>query len=368
MGRCLFLMPLLFRGGSEKQVRYIIDAITGQDLPLTVIVESRDAAVGELEETFVRQRQNVKFVFLDTDAVEAKYQAAFRKYFSKMKSLLRIRQAIREEERTEHFSGAMFTNLTGLLFVPMMKKQGCYTIFNERNGGSGITKHFFQRKLLKLCDKLVCNSNSAAQVMERRLHRDVEVINNGIAEGNVGERIPGECLEILVPARISRVKNQELVLRAIGKLEGSLKVNVTFAGVVEDENYHKELTCLCGEMGLQNVCFTGFISNMDAYYENSDLVILPSLEEGTPNVMLESFMNKKIMLASDIPMNAEHMTDKRFLFPLQREDKLAEKILEITRLTAEEKERVCSRNYDYVNRNFNLEKMGQRYIEILYHR
>lgn len=369
MDACLIIMPLLFRGGSEKQIRYVIEAINKEKLPLTVIVESSDPSMHDEEMAYQEQQQNIEFVFLNTNAVDAKYAGTMKKYLEKFKSLRIMLSTVKQVVNRNKIKTVMVTNLTGLVLLPWFKLLGCNVIYNERNPGVKVCNRLWKRILLKKCSKLVCNSEYASHHMSNKLGRNVEVINNGIQAIELPsiKRNEKKPFTIIVPARISKVKNQKVILEALNILKKEFDIKAVFAGVIEDNAYFEELKEYCRKYQLDNEAdFIGFTSDIYSYYSNSDLLILASYEEGTPNVLLEAFMCRLKVLASDIPMNRQCMSDKWFLFETENADQLAEKIRAIRLLNSDETKEILDKNYDFVTNNYSIDKMGRRYINVLY--
>lgn len=369
MKRCLIIMPLLFRGGSEKQIRYVIEEINNRNLPLTVLVESSDPKTSEDELEFQRKNSAVYFILLKTAAIDTKYSGIIKKYLNKILSLIIMANTIIRYIRKNEISMVMVTNLTGLVLLPLFKKLNCEVIYNERNPGVKICNNFFKRILLKNCKKIVCNSKYASAYMSHRLGCSVEVINNGIKnlEISLKKMNKNNDFIIIVPARISRVKNQKIILEAINLLKGTVSLKVLFAGVIEDKKYYLELKKICEHKNLNShVEFLGFTSCIYEYYSKSDLLILPSFEEGTPNVILEAFTCRLKVLASNIPMNNDCMQDRRFVFSPNNAEELAQKIKMIYEFTEDNMDNVLEKNYQFVTENYNIREMGNRYIKLLY--
>lgn len=272
------------------------------------------------------------------------------------------------EIKQRNVETVMVTNLTGLVLTPLFKHLGCNVIYNERNPGVKVCDSVLKRCLLKRCKKLVCNSKFASSYMSKALGEDVEVINNGIHKLTVVNTPEADGVyRIIVPARVTGVKNQMVILQALSKLNGCLNVKVTFAGVFEDEEYYHTLLDYVKEHNLEEcVNFIGFTSDMEYYYKYSDLLILPSLEEGTPNVLLEAFMCRLSVLASDIPMNADCIQDSRCIFGVNNSEELAQKIRWMNELNQCSREKMLDENYRFVNENYGIERMQNRYLNLLY--
>ncbi len=79
-----------------------------------------------------------------------------------------------------------------------------------------------------------------------------------------------------------------------------------------------------------NVIFTGYISTIDLidYYSAADVIVFPSLNEGTPIVMLEALSCGAILITSDIPVFKEHINEgiNGFCIPCRSSKAIADKI------------------------------------------
>jgi glycosyltransferase involved in cell wall biosynthesis len=260
----------------------------------------------------------------------------------------------------------MCSYVTQLLMTPLFNRYGTKVIFNERNTGRQICDKKFKMDLLKQCFKVVANSKYAAEYVEQKTGLTVEVYNNGIVEKHL-EPIAHEDFIITVPARINRIKNQMVVLEALQQLKDKSNIRVCFAGNVDDEQYEQELKHYVKEHNLQAyVEFLGYVNKMNEVYGRTDLMVLPSFEEGTPNVLLESYMYRILPLVSDIPMNRDCCNWEQLLFDPQNPQMLAEKIAAAAdgRLV-ENLETVLNRNEAYVYAEYSMENLKKRYSQLL---
>jgi len=87
--------------------------------------------------------------------------------------------------------------------------------------------------------------------------------------------------------RLSKEKGQEFLLRAFSQLNAETSgLSLLFVG---DGPERKRLEHLAQKMNLsEQVFFEGYRANMLDYYKAIDLLVLPSLSEGLPNVILEA--------------------------------------------------------------------------------
>ena len=355
----LILMPQLFMGGSERQVRYIAEGLENANVRQTILVENGSLLDDECRD-YVEKHRSSHFIFLGLNTLGSENKTLK----NKIKSLYFLYKWI--FVHGSEFTWIMFTNLTGLMCVPICKAKGIRVLFNERNPGVKMCNSSLKRELLKSCNKVVANSKSAAEYMSKTLKINVECINNGILEKKLPKsEKKGDIVSILVPARINPVKNQMVVLRAIEILRKEININCCFAGQVEDQEYSKKLLKYVRKHQLENyVSFPGYVSQIDEMYANADLIILPSFEEGTPNVVLEAYYNKKPCLASNIVMNRDIAIDSRILFETENAQNVADKISWIIGLDNKEKTKLLYKGYDFVKNNYSLEAMQNKYLKI----
>lgn len=365
--KVLILMPQLFIGGSEKQVRYIAEGLEKAEIPTTILVENGTGEDTE-EKAYIQSNPGLNFVFLGMKILKNEDKTKSNKF----KSLKALYGWLIKNGRD--YQWVMFTNLTGLTCVPACKLLRIKVLFNERNPGIKMCDSLWKRFLLKRCNKIVANSNSAAKYMTRILQRKVEVINNGVVEKtdkqNAGLYHPSK-IKILSPARINPVKNQLVILKALNELihnhatKEEINISCVFAGQIEDEAYYDSLIEYIENNDLKDiVTLPGYVSDMDQLYANSTVVILSSREEGTPNVILESALRKKRFLASNIIMNSDVVQDTRLLFAVDDSHQLAEKIEWISSLRDDEIEKILYKEYAYVKEHYSLTTMQERYIDI----
>lgn len=361
-------MPVLFCGGSEKQIRFLIDGLYKRGYPISVLVESSLKEMAKDEQDFVQAHPEISFVFLNSLVAVSKDKGVVVKYVTKIASILKMLWLLSREIREKHVSQVMVTNLTGLTLLFFFKMHKCDVIYNERNPGDAVTSFFWRRFLLKRCSNLVCNSKAASTIMSQRLRLSVPVINNGMEYQEFSPNVDdGEAFQIVVPARVSRIKNQKVILEALALLKKEMNFQVFFAGAIEDQHYYEELQKVVSDSNLeQNVKFIGFTSNLKQYYKKSNLLILASFEEGTPNVLLEAYMHGIPVLASDIPMNADCVLRKDLLFPPDNAEDLAQKIKLSKERTKEETLEILKKNRAFVEKNYGEERMVEDYIKILY--
>ncbi len=167
-----------------------------------------------------------------------------------------------------------------------------FAVFSERNAAVYSRMDLLRKRAyFTSANAIVCNSLAASQNFSRYGYRPL-VIENAVAppplvrSARAPPRAAGQI--VVVPGRIAPIKNQTLVARALPALDGIVS-RVYFAGAVEDVEYLQQLKDLVASTGwCSRVDILGFVHDMDTLYADCDLVVLPSLAEGMPNVLLEA--------------------------------------------------------------------------------
>lgn len=362
----ILIMPALFAGGAEKQYRYIIEAANTEKRNLAVFLVNKPLKGMESEtERFICCNSNVEFHQLNNNVLNFNAESKNKVRVEKIKALLVLYAQLKKYIKKNHVDTVMFSYVTQLVLTPFFNNNRVKVVFNERNTGRQICDSKMKRSLLKKCHKVIANSNYAAKYVQEKTGITVEVVKNGLMVDKI-EKSNHSDFVILVPARLTPIKNQLVVLKAL-KTIGTSGVKAVFAGSVKNEAYYNELKGYVAKNGLEEcVSFPGHVSNMKELYATTDLMILPSFEEGTPNVLLESYLYKIYPLVSDIPMNKDCCINENLLFPPDDVDKLAEKVKKVMNMNIGQKEKIASKGFQYVCDEYSMEKLAQNYSRILF--
>jgi len=104
---------------------------------------------------------------------------------------------------------------------------------------------------------------------------------------------------VVSAGRLSPEKGHRFLVEAIGKLRGnSNDTHFVFCG---DGPCQKDLVKQSKELGISDIChFVGFRRDLKEIFQAMDLMVLPSLTEGLPNVVLEAFACRKPVVATKV--------------------------------------------------------------------
>lgn len=132
---------------------------------------------------------------------------------------------------------------------------------------------------------------------------------------------------VVTAGRLSPEKGHRYLVEAIAKL-GAERDGTTFV-FCGDGVCRGELETLAGQLGVSAKChFVGFRKDLDEVFRIMNFSVLPSLTEGLPNVVLESFAHGKPVVASAVGGVPEIVRDRinGLLVPPSKPLELAEAI------------------------------------------
>lgn len=204
-------------------------------------------------------------------------------------------------------------------------------ISSERN----TDYHIKRRQLLafkltsKCVDLVLANSHAGAAFNSRMLGHPMSqyrVIHNGVDTRRFAPRdsramraeLGVDDGELLVGmfGSFKQQKNHPLLFEAAKIIlqhaphaRFLLVGEMLYGGMHGSDEYCRRAHALVDELGIRERClFVGNRSDVDKLYPACDVTVLPSLFEGTPNVVLES-------LASGVPVVATDVSDNRLIIP-----------------------------------------------------
>jgi glycosyltransferase involved in cell wall biosynthesis len=137
--------------------------------------------------------------------------------------------------------------------------------------------------------------------------------------------IPKDAKMVVSAGRLSPEKGHRFMVEAIGRLrERTNNTSFIFCG---DGICQKDLEKQAKKLGISDVCcFLGFREDLNDIFQAMDVMVLPSLTEGLPNVLLETFACAKPVVATSVGGVPEVVVDglNGLLVPAGRPDLLAD--------------------------------------------
>lgn len=162
---------------------------------------------------------------------------------------------------------------------------------------------------------------------------------------------------ILFVGRISKEKNIELIIKAIGKTDFFL--NIIGSG---KKNYIKKIKILAKKVNTK-VNFLGVIKNkyLNTYYNKSNIFINFSDYEGNPKSLMEAMACGSLIICSNVEGNNEIIKNKFNGFIIYKKTNYLREVLNKIRFEKEKKLRVMKLNSTkYAKKHFNLKKIADK--------
>jgi len=287
-----------------------------------------------------------------------------------LKSRWRLRQHLRQLEIAVAHSFDFYVNLT---LVPAAKLAGVPVIGSHRQLGDLLSPAQFraQLEMFRWCDRVVCNSNAAADRLRQaglQLSR-IAVIGNGMGPPlfaratPVLSRSPGIVRVGMIGRMNIRAKNQDAFLRAAARV--SRKFPECKFLLVGDGPLRRELEELAGDLEIQErVSFVGDRQDIPAMLASMDVSVVASASESLSNVMLESMAAGIPVVATEVGGNVELGAEGRaVLIPANNDEALAEAI---EQLLGDEKLRreIATQARRFAEQNFSMRRIREQYCEL----
>ena len=239
-------------------------------------------------------------------------------------------------------------------------------------------------KVIKYTDSIICLSNleksfllSEFDIQESRIQvipNSVNILRFDCQKGyDFKEKFGISDLMILYVGQLIQIKGIFYLLNALSIIkERGLK----FVLVIITYNNKEDIRSLSRQLGIQNNIIlldynTSRMNDNDliAAYKSCDIVVLPSLAECLPTVLLEAMASKKPIVATRVGGNPELVIDGHNGYLCDPFDSrgLAEKIMELEDQSTRESlgqngYNIVKLNYDW---NKNIDKIQKVYQSLI---
>lgn len=174
----------------------------------------------------------------------------------------------------------------------------------------------------KLASRTIAVSRTQQEYLQAKYGTEVDFIPNGLPHAHhrkAGEFCEKHDLEhgefILFVGRMTPGKNVHHLIEAFKAVDTKKKL-VIAGGFSYTDSYERQIRALANND--PRIVFTGPVygEELQELFSNAFLLVLPSLHEGMPIVVLESFAYAVPVLVSDIPENLDVVADSGRVFGL----------------------------------------------------
>lgn len=357
MKRILCLIDSLGSGGAQRQMTELAKLLHQTGYPVKVV--------------FWIHYENDHFLEdeLANNHVDFAYAPSMRKTSTR---LFELRKTIKDycpDVVISYYSG-----ISKLLCVDHLLHRKAYKlIVSERSITTSITQSIkVQHQLYRSADVIVPNSTTESNFIRNHfpfLKDKVVTINNFVDEEKFYpiEKIVEdyETTNAIFVGRYNGAKNIPNFLRAIAKVaQTERKFHVDFFG----RDIAEHCDALVDELGIKDfVTFCNQSSTIEEEYRKHNLMIIPSLWEGFPNVLCEAMCCGLPALGSrvsDIPYIMEEGRNG-YIFNPKDVDDMAEKIILYLDLKTQERFEMAEYSKKLSLGKFKKKGFLNKYIEII---
>jgi glycosyltransferase involved in cell wall biosynthesis len=340
--RNIIIMPEYRWGGAETQFRAYIEHARKNGIKIDVIISHR---FGNYKDELPRENNGV-IRFFEINSQED--MDAF----------------LNRELQNVCYGTCIIYMTRDLAFFDIVHKYGIKVIYSERNDGAEVLCNSGYSDVLKKCYLITTNSKYASEKINKHLKTKVITVNNGIKiEPMLFVNDNTKIRNILVPARIDANKNQLSVFKFLMNEKG--KYNITFAGRIHNKAYYLRVKHFAEDNELMRyVEFIGDVKDMRELYKKADVVINPSLVEGTPNIVLEAYMLGRPVITTDI--EAERgLVDSRFMYSVSDYAGISKCLERLASMSKEDYMKLIQDNRNRIVNEYRMEKMTSAYDKLL---
>lgn len=343
----LFVISSLGNGGAERVAAVLCNSLAERGHTVHCMVFNK-------RETEYRISEKVDVVYLRSDSETNQWKA-------RAKRLLQGRRIIKQikPDVMVGFMGAgynAFFGSCGFCFPKIASVRA-----NPSKETSKLMRYWFSH-----ADAVVLQCADQERAYSGRFNNPV-VIGNPVSDDSLlhyRKENYQTCRRIVMAGRLSHVKDYPAAICALSKVR-AIHSDVTLdiyhgAGSAEKEikdaitKYHMEdVVRLCG-----------WTDNTPAALCNYDLYLLTSLSEGMPNALMEAMAVGLPCISTDCETGpAELITDgvNGFLTKVGDPDVLAEKIVTVINMTAEQRAELGNRAHEAMYENYRTEVIIQKW-------
>lgn len=224
-------------------------------------------------------------------------------------------------------------------------------------------------KYLKNCN-VISISQSVKNHAQKKLKvklKNSHLLFNAIPFKKIEFSKQNEQIKLLFIGRLEKQKSLSTFLEALSIIRKEYPKLQFSADIVGSGNLKEDLEGLTTKLKIDNVVtFKGEQKNVDKFYANADMFILPSIWEGFGIVILEAFRAKVAVIATNIEGPSELIKngENGLLFEPRNALQLSEKIIYLIE-NFEERERIALNGYNTFTKKYSIKNYVEQ-LEKLY--
>jgi glycosyltransferase involved in cell wall biosynthesis len=356
-----FFVSNLGQGGAERQLVELIKSIDKNVFDVHFYLYAYQ------KETFYKEIFEIKNILI------IKNKLKYENYLLKIiEALWYLKLATKRNDYDLIFTTLFMNNL--FLRISSPNRYRNKVIANSRNSIKLYSKiHLFTEKILIKNSNLVFNSKDALEdfktVINKKFHNKLHVIYNGFHIEN-SFRVGIKSKDLVTIGGLGRLcmqKNFSQLVRVFQLLnnEGILnnKIDLILQGNNGDES--KKINNLINE-NATGISLKKSNPNINNFFNDINIMVLPSHFEGCPNVLFEAMIRKRICVISNGANSDDFVIDGQSGFIYDGSDEGLLKSLKsaISIIGTKKEKEIINNAFNYASKNFGMEVMVNKYEEL----
>ncbi len=292
MKKCLLLIPRMGNGGAERVMATIANNLCKEHEVQIVTMTDADS--------FYALDERVKIVGLGQNVNRKnKITKIFTAIFGGIKCFFRLKRIIKKWKPDVLLS--FLGPASVLAIILKISGVGCRVLVSERcdpNERSRIYK-WFERTYFPKADKIICQSNKAAEFFQKKANDKIVIIPNPISADAIPPRYEGKRRKTVVGVgRLDEQKNFKLLISAFSKLDN--RFNEYKLEIYGGGHQEKELQEHINALGIKDKAFLmGVKPGVMHYIADVALYVMSSHYEGFPNALAEAMATGIPVISTD---------------------------------------------------------------------
>ena len=355
--KILFVISNLSQGGAENQLLQLIKGINKQKFEVHVVLYAYQT------QAFFSEIFLLKDITVTTNKLKHSFFL-----FKIPEALTYLKNTLTINKFDLVYTSLFMNGLFVRVVAPRYYKNRIFA--GMRNSVDNYWKIFLlAEKLLIKKSYLIFNSKSALNdfknISKEKIHPRLFSIYNGYNFNTdilTIKRINSKGINIGALGRQTKQKNFIQLARVFNEIHDN-KNKLIFQGNPADET--NEINRL-----LEND-FTKFEMrkpnpNIDAFFKDINILVLPSHYEGCPNVLFEAMIRKRICIVSNGANSDDFLIDGQSGFVYDGSDEGLLKSLKsaISIIGTKKEKEIINNAFNYASKNFGMEVMVNKYEEL----
>lgn len=307
--RITYIIPSLLYGGAEVQSIAQLNELSNRNIKVQVLILTNKNVMSD------QLNDDIPYKIIGSNHLEFIHLKSVLSFFRYRGRIMKVLNDFSPDFIICHLPVAHFVGRLLKLTTNLKSKIICY---HHSTHFKIYPNNTLKRKVFQKINTYLAKKDYANILISRAVEKDVEenlqvknpiIIKNAVKNVQI-KREESKALiakynlfpndYYVVPGRLLKIKGQDVFLKTVAPILREKNIKVVFAGY---GSFRTELLEIIEKEKLNDlISFTGLIDNYDmlAILKNSIFVIVPSIYEGLGNVVIESYMMGKTVLANNV--------------------------------------------------------------------